>query len=251
MKNFYEYLEQLATKSFVDDNIINNNNNDGDDDGDGDGDDDEYEWDKLSRYDDKLIDWVHNDPYAKKINNAILELIFKKGPYLEIKDYFGDDDNEINFSSSGEVILEASWRMPVDSIEDKLYHTLRSGTVWKAFNIQPNELWNFIDKGDVFEYIYYHIKMSLLGINKKISDKHYNFDQEYFLKHKDWVSDKQTLEKYGKFMMYMNNDKFTKFVEDFFPFEVELEKTKESVRSLIYKENFDITGLLDYRYQKI
>jgi hypothetical protein len=257
MKNFYQYLEQVATKSFVDDDIINNNGNDNNDDDDGD--DEEWEWEKLKKYDNKLISWTTNDPYAKKIKNAILEIIFKKNPKLEIKEYFGDDDNEFDFSPTGEVLLNVEWKVPIDEIEDKLFHTLRNSTVWKPLEIQPNQLWNTLDKGDVFDYIYYHLKLSLLGINKKISDAHYHpnnksgskFDDEYFSKHKDWNEEKLNLEKYSKFIIYTKQKEFEKYVKDFFPFKVDLEKTKENTRSLIWQENFDISSNIWYRYKKV
>lgn len=92
MKKFLEWLkdakiqEQIATQSFVGSNIINNDNND-DDDGDG---DKNWEWDGLKKYDKNLINWASIDPFAKRIKNAIIELIFKDEPKMEISEYFGD-----------------------------------------------------------------------------------------------------------------------------------------------------------------
>lgn len=246
--------EQIATKSFVGNNIINNNN----DNNEGDDDEENWHWDNLKKYDNNLINWASNDPFAKRIKNAIIELVFKNEPSMDIPEILGDEENETEFASSGEVLLKIEWKMPVESIEDRLLETLRKSTVWKPLEIQPNELWNTLDKGDVFEYIYYHLKMSIIGHNSNIYDQHHHperpnwqrLDQEYFTKQKDWQKDKQTLEKYARFMIYQQNEKLERFVQNYFPFDVSLQKLRENVRALVWEENFDTSANIWYRYSK-
>lgn len=257
MQTFKQWLyEQVATKSFIGNNIINNDNNDdgGDDDG-----DDNWSWDKLNRFDNKLIDWCANDPFAKKIKNKIIELIFKKQPEIDVKEYYGDDDTEHEFSSSGTIVLNVEWKMPVDDISDSLFVTLRKSTVWKPLEIQPNELWNTLDKGDIFEYIYYHIKSAILGRNVAIYNQHYHaerpnyqrLDPEYFSKHNEWRKDKQTLEKYTRFILYQKKDELLKFVEDYLPFEAVIQENRQRINAVVWDENFIAQAYIDYNYKKI
>lgn len=261
MITFKEFLEniqeQVVTKSTSDIGITNNNDGDGGDDGD---DDEEgWDWDNLKKYDSALIQWASNDPFAKRIKNAILERIFNEEPELDVAEYFGDDDNEHDFSPSGEITLKIEWKMPVDSIEDALLVTLRKSTVWKPLGIQPNQLWNVLDKGDVFEYVYYHIRSSIVGHNPEIYEKHHRpekpewqrLDPIYFTKQKDWLKDKQTIEKYAKFMLYQKDEELKKYVQEYLPFDVDLQKVKESVRGLVWEDNFDASCYVYYRYNKI
>lgn len=255
--NFYTLQEQIATKSYIgNNNIINNNNEDG---GDDDENDKSWEWDQLKRFDNDLINWTANDPFAKRIKNAIIELVFKNEPEIDVKEYFGDDENEFDFSPTGTIVLGVEWKMPVDSIEDSLLATLRKSTIWRALKIQPNELWGTLDKGDLFEYIYYHIRMSVIGHNPSLYDQHYHaerpewqrLDNDYFKKSSDWQKDKQTLEKYAKFMIYQKDEQLKQYVKNYLPFEVNVTKTRENVRALVWEENFDASANIWYQYEKI
>lgn len=258
MKSFEEFLkslqEQVATGSSVgNNNIINNNDDDGDND-----DDENWQWDKLQRFDAALVDWAHNDPLAKRINNRLFEMIFQTTPQAEVKEYYGDDENEHEFSPTGELMLSVQWKMPVDSIEDSLFNTLRNSTLWRPLQIQPNQLWNTLDKGDLFDYVFYHIKSAMLGQSVNISNQYYHpekpdgqrFDNEYFPQQKAWQKDKQTFEKYTKFVLYQKQEELKQKAAEYLPFEANLQKTRESVRALVWEDNFDASAYIWYRYQK-
>lgn len=258
MRTFQDYIkEQIATQSFIGNNIINNNNNNNDDEGD-DNDDEGWQWDQLNHFDNDLTNWTANDPFAKRIKNKIIELVFKEEPKLEIKEYYGDDDNEYDFSPTGTIVLSVEWKLPFDSIEDSLLATLRKSTVWKPLKIQPNELWSTLDKGDIFDYIYWHIRSSILGHNTVLYNQHYHperpewqrVDQEYYSKQNQWNKDKQTLEKYTKFMIYQKQEQLKKFVEDYLPFEANVEKTRERTQATAWNDNFIASSYIDYRYSK-
>ena len=263
MITFMEFLESLATKAGTPtlkfggggDDI-----NDTDDDGDGDDDDEEWKWNKLSRFDKQLTEWCNTSPFARKIKNKIFEMIFKIKPEIDFKEHLPDEEvDEFSFAPTGEIVISVEWKLPVDTIDERIHSTLKmtGSDLWKPLGVKPNELWHTLDKGDVSEYVWYHIKSSMLGHNVEY-DKHYHpdmpdgekFDPEYFPLQRNWEKDKPTFEKYTKYMLHDMAKELEEKALDFIPFESTIEKTRERVKALIWNDNFDASAYITYRYKK-
>lgn len=263
---FKEFILTLETQTLQIDKPVSgsgfNDNNDGFDDG-GNNDDDEFwEWDKLKRFDQGLMTWTNTSDFARKIKTSIINLVFKQQPEIDFKEYIPyDEENEFEFSPSGEITMSVEWKYPEDNLEERLYNTLRSSQsdLWKPLGIRPNEVWNTLDKGDLFEYVWYHLKSSILGQNVEYSNTMYHpekpdgqrFDQQYFGMQKKWEEDKPTFEKYTKYVLFERAKEFEEKAREFIPFDVELEKIKESVKALVWQNNFDASAYIWYRYNKV
>lgn len=262
MKTFQKFLEAMATidketiKSGGGGGIIDDN-----DSGDGGDDDEEWQWDKLSRFDKPLMDWANTSPFAKKIKNKIFDTIFKVKPEIDLKEHLPDDEsNEFDFSPNGEIVISVEWKLPVDTIEDRIPATLKmaGSDLWKPLGIQPNELWHTLDKGDLIDYVWYHLKASLIGQNIEYTTKYYHpdkpdgkkFDDKYFGLQRKWEEDKPTFEKYTKYVLFEMANEIDEKAKEFIPFDVTIEKTRERVKALIWNDNFDASAYITYRYKK-
>lgn len=267
--NFKDFLLKTETQAVADKPIKqlgggSPNDNDGfNNDGNND-DDEQWEWDNLKRFDSALIEWANKSPFAIKIKNAIFTEIFKQQPALDIKEYLPDDESneyEFEFAPTGHIVLSAEWKLPKESIEDRLAVTLKmsKSDLWRPLEVQPNEIWSTLDKGDVFDYVFFHLNNAMLGQNVQYSNQYYDpsrpegsrFDPQYFALQRNWEKDKATFEKYTKFVLFEKSQELEQFAKEYFPFEVELEKQKESVRALLWQDNYDASAYIWYRYAKV
>jgi hypothetical protein len=262
MITFKEFLENMATQTQKPTlkagggGIDDNDSNYGDD-----GDDEDWEWDKLARFDKQLIEWTNTSPFSRKIKNKILEMIFKTKPEIDFKEYLPDDESdESDFAPNGEIVISVDWKFPEQTIEDKMPATLRMGDsdLWKPLGIKPEELWHTLDKGDLAEYVWYHLKASIIGQNIEYDAKHYHpdkpegqkFDPQYFGLQSKWKEDKPTLEKYTKFTLYEMAGEIENKAMEFIPFETTIKKTRERVQALVWQKHFKASAYITYRYTK-
>jgi hypothetical protein len=262
MITFKEFLESMATKAGTPTLKSGGGGIDDIDTGDGGGGDDdgEWEWDKLSRFDRQLTEWCNTSPFARKIKNKIFEMIFKTKPEIDLKEHLPDEEvDDPSFAPTGEIVISVEWKLPVETIDERIHATLKmSGSdLWKPLGVRPDELWHTLDKGDMSDYVWYHIKASMLGQNVEYY-KHYHperpdgkkLDPEYFPLQRGWEKDKPTFDKYTKYMLHeMAKDLEEKALE-FIPFEATIERTRESVNALIWNDNFDASAYITYRYKR-
>jgi len=250
-----------------------NIDNIGIDDNDDNGDDSEWNWDNINkRYGQALLTWANASPYGKKIKTAILNIVFSQQPQIGDPDIFGYEDvGEDKISAEGEATIRVEWKYPEEQIEQKVFNTLRDarkGDLWKVFKIQPNQLWSFLDKGEVFEYVFYVIKSSIVGQSPQLYQQHYNqnapegqrFSPDYWAKADEWKKDKATLAKHAAFKAHelqpQLEQQVKEMVEDYYSYgRQQREETEmrflgqKHVSGLVWKEHFVASVDLQWEYR--
>jgi len=238
---------------------------DEDDEGD---DDEEWNWNNVEqKFGAAIQSWVDVSPCSQKVKSAILKRIFSTKPKLGDPDVWSEQENEI--PPKGYVQMQIEWQYPVEKIESPLFNTLRNAStcdLWKAFKIEPKELWSLLDKGQVFDYVFYVLKLSLSGLAAqhfvepvKSLPAHLNLRKQ-----EEWGRDKLTISKYAAFELRSMEEKLGKYIEDYVldmynfharerrkveakGIEVRLDK-RDQIQGQIYKENFWARARLSWDY---
>lgn len=190
-----------------------------DDDDGNDDDDKEWSWENVqTKYGQAIQQWVDTSPCAKKIKGAIIRRLFSQEPHMGDIDIFSEKEEDTSPQSDVEMSVE--WSYPEEDIESRLFNTLRNAStcdLWKAFKIQPKDMWSLLDKGHIFNYIHYVFNLALSGLTtqiQKLPDKVMPAGQ-WLDKQSQWAKDKLTIGKYAIFQTKEMMEKFEKHVEEY------------------------------------
>jgi len=257
MQDFLDWLKKEAVATTTGSGIGNNIGND-DDDGD---DDDDAEWsfDECDRRFGKDIQiWIDESPTGKKIKGSILNIIFSSKYELLDPQIYEMDDRE-RIPDEGTVEIRVSWKHPKDDISPKLLNTLRRSDIWKVFKIQPNQLWNVLDKGQLFQYINFIFDLSLSGMNRTIAGQFHTPNQsrakQYLAATSNWIKDKLTIGKYAGFKAHelVNSKELEPHIKDYMSMftnkAIELDLMQEPrTRGQVYGSDYVGEATIIYRY---
>lgn len=212
------------------------------------------------KYGSSLQEWIDNSSCSKKIKGILLEKLFKQKPKLHDIEIW--EETERDMPKEGHVSLRVEWTYHEDKFIDALFNTVRNSSncdLWKAFKIQPSELWAFLEKGRTFDVFYHMFIMSLSGINVPMLKQQNRSAEKYLSSEKSWVKDKLTIAKYaeytGRLMIKTFEQQVSEYVLDQFNFlnkqnidESELYLTDIKRRGQVYGENLlgEVNYIWDY-----
>lgn len=173
----------------------------GDDDDD---DDDDWDWEKVERvFGHKITNWLQTSPTAQYIKGKILEQLFNTKPRIKELDVWEADEITGRIPPTGRVSLHVGWDIPEDYFETSLLNFVRGpkSDLWKYMDVDPRQMWNLLDQGDVFDYIYYKVVLAISGVSQIQVDKtQKGWGAEWYRRHQEWLKDKLTIDKYARFV---------------------------------------------------
>lgn len=239
---YKQWLEAVAVgNSVANATMFPPNDNDNNDDDDDEG----WDWDNVDKtFGMSIQKWLDTSPDAQKMKGAVLGKVFSRQPEFSDVEIYGDDDSEHELSPQGMAEVRVSWRLPVDDLEQPIINTMRKSDLWRALRVQPNQLWQTLDKGDLANYVLYLFNMSLSGMNHGIVQQYQGtFDQKYFTDKSAWEKDKLTLQKYAAFKSYEMKSEIEDHVRNYVlgmssKSDVKLNPRRVTPRGQIYQNNY-------------
>jgi hypothetical protein len=215
--NFKFWLETVSvTPSVGNYSGIGTGNND--DDGD-DNDDESWSFDNIrKKYEQQIQKWSDESPCAKKIKGKLLEILFKN-PSYEDMDLFTSHETSGEPDPEGELDQALSFHDGRDfkqSVADIVKNPTKCD-LWKYLKVQPNEIWNIMDKGDMEILVYHILYMAISGVNVHLLNQPrsgYGSAGQYLGQNAAWGQDKLTIDKYGRFVAKQYENDVKKHVQE-------------------------------------